>query len=205
MNIAELASSVTGTKKYYTYELAYPMSMGGAVFYVGKGSKRKTQVGIIDRIDEHEQQALQPLEDIKKWGRNVEKCQTIQSIWANGEQVVKRKVYETDIEEEAYAWESNLIEAYGIDNLTNKPRGGQPCSIQFHSALPVYSSDDMEMAEELLSANIAGKILGVSGKTIIRMRENGNFLGCKVGSNWKFKRGDIMQYRESRKFCKASL
>ena len=54
--------------------------------------------------------------------------------------------------------------------------------------------------EELLSANNAGKLIGVSGKTVIRMMESGDFPGYKIGSAWKFKRGDIEQYRESRKF-----
>jgi excisionase family DNA binding protein len=54
--------------------------------------------------------------------------------------------------------------------------------------------------EEMLSANQAGKILGVSGKTVIRMMEDGNFPGYKIGSAWKFKRGDIESYIESRKF-----
>lgn len=54
--------------------------------------------------------------------------------------------------------------------------------------------------EELLSANNAGKLLGVSGKTVIRMMESGDFPGYRIGSAWKFKRGDIETYRESRKF-----
>lgn len=54
--------------------------------------------------------------------------------------------------------------------------------------------------EELISANEAGKLLGVSGKTVIRLMEAENFDGYQIGSSWKFKRGDILQYRESRKF-----
>jgi excisionase family DNA binding protein len=53
--------------------------------------------------------------------------------------------------------------------------------------------------EELLSANDAGKLLGVSGKTIIRMLIDGNFAGYKIGSYYKFKRSDIIQYRETRR------
>jgi len=191
-------------KKYYVYELAYPASMGGTVFYVGKGSKRKTKTGILDRIDEHEKHALQSLEDIEKWGRNVEKCQAIQAIWANGEEVVKRKVYETDIEQEAYTREAELIEKYGIENLTNKPRGGQPHFNQFCPAIPTYPALCMEEErhnpETSLSANQAGRILGVSGKTIIRMTEDGEFPGYKIGVAWKFRRGDIEAYREAHRY-----
>lgn len=55
-------------------------------------------------------------------------------------------------------------------------------------------------SEQILSANQAGKLLGVSGKTIIRMMEAGNFPGYQIGNAWKFKRGDIEAYLESRKF-----
>jgi excisionase family DNA binding protein len=55
-------------------------------------------------------------------------------------------------------------------------------------------------AEQMLSANQAGKMLGVSGRTVIRMMEDGHFPGYKIGSAWKFKRGDIESYIESRKF-----
>jgi hypothetical protein len=40
----------------------------------------------------------------------------------------------------------------------------------------------------------------ISGKTVIRKMESGDFPGYKIGSAWKFRRGDIEQYRESRKF-----
>lgn len=52
----------------------------------------------------------------------------------------------------------------------------------------------------LISINEAGKLLGVSGKTVIRMMEDKSFDGYKIGSYWKFRRGDILQYRESRKY-----
>jgi excisionase family DNA binding protein len=54
--------------------------------------------------------------------------------------------------------------------------------------------------EEMLSANEAGKLLGVSGKTVVRMMEDGEFPGYRIGNAWKFRRGDIEAYRESRKY-----
>lgn len=57
-----------------------------------------------------------------------------------------------------------------------------------------------ESAVLWLSAIEAGRILGVSGKTVIRMMEDGDFPGYKIGSVWKFKREDIEKYIESRKF-----
>jgi len=54
--------------------------------------------------------------------------------------------------------------------------------------------------DDWLSANRAGKLLGVSGKTVIRMMEGGDFAGYRIGSVWKFRRGDIESYIESRRF-----
>jgi len=62
---------------------------------------------------------------------------------------------------------------------------------------------DQTDLEELLSANQAGKLLGVSGKTIIRMMDDGSFPGYRIGSYYKFKRGDIIQYREARRIDKG--
>lgn len=53
---------------------------------------------------------------------------------------------------------------------------------------------------EMLSANQAGKLLGVSGKTVIRMMRDGDFPGYDIGNSWKFRRGEIETYLESRKF-----
>jgi excisionase family DNA binding protein len=54
--------------------------------------------------------------------------------------------------------------------------------------------------EQMLSANEAGKLLGISGKTVIRMMEDGEFPGYKIGFVWKFRRGDIEAYRDSRRY-----
>ena len=52
----------------------------------------------------------------------------------------------------------------------------------------------------MLSASQAGKLLGVSGKTIIRMMRDGDFPGYEISNSWKFKRREIEAYLESRKF-----
>jgi excisionase family DNA binding protein len=59
--------------------------------------------------------------------------------------------------------------------------------------------DESNNPNQMLSANRAGKLLGVSGKTMIRMMEDGEFSGYKVGSAYKFKRGEIQAYLESKK------
>ena len=62
------------------------------------------------------------------------------------------------------------------------------------------SENKIANSEEMLSANQAGKLLGVSGKTVIRMMRDGEFPGYDIGSSgFKFKRGDIEAYLESRK------
>ncbi len=58
-------------------------------------------------------------------------------------------------------------------------------------------NDDLEA---MLAPNNAGKLLGVSGKTVIRMMEEGEFPGYKIGASWKFMKREILQYRDSRKF-----
>ena len=60
-------------------------------------------------------------------------------------------------------------------------------------------ADDRPQADEWLSANAAGKLIGVTGKTIIRMSERGEITGYQVGSVWRFKRSDVEAYLEARR------
>lgn len=53
---------------------------------------------------------------------------------------------------------------------------------------------------QMLSANQAGRLLGVSGKTMIRMMESGEIPGYRIGIAYKFRRGDIEQYLEAHKY-----
>lgn len=61
-------------------------------------------------------------------------------------------------------------------------------------------AEDKTRADEMLSATQAGRILGVSGKTVVRMMEAGDFPGFKVGFVWKFRRVDVESYLESRRY-----
>jgi hypothetical protein len=54
--------------------------------------------------------------------------------------------------------------------------------------------------DEMLNANDAGKILGVSGKTVVRLMEAGDFRGYKIGNVWKYRRGDIEAYRDASQY-----
>lgn len=168
-------------KTWYVYLLCDPDTE--KPFYVGKGSG--------SRMYQHE-----AFVDYQ-YDKNAEKKQIIRAILAQGKSVLKKKVAEFEVEHDAFMYEKDLIEFYG-SILTNRPPGRKkviPQKIET-SELPT----DKQYLDELLSANEAGKLLGVSGKTVIRMMEDKSFDGYKIGSYWKFRRGDILRYRESRKY-----
>jgi excisionase family DNA binding protein len=60
--------------------------------------------------------------------------------------------------------------------------------------------DEQASQNTWLTANEAGKLLRRSGKTVIRMMEDGEFPGYKIGAAWQFRRRDIEIYIESRRF-----
>lgn len=59
---------------------------------------------------------------------------------------------------------------------------------------------DKRNPEDMLNANNAGKILGVSGKTMIRLMEAGAVPGYRIGGVWKFKRGEVEHYRDAQRY-----
>lgn len=91
---------------FYVYELIDPRN--GQVFYVGKGRG--------NRLDAHEKEA--------RAGRISRKCDVIRSIEAAGLAVSKRKIGSFDDEQEAYDREAELVEEYGLAQLTNVVPGG---------------------------------------------------------------------------------
>jgi len=96
--------------KYYVYALSYPESMGGHVFYIGKGKR--------NRISSHEWQA--------KKGAKSYKCNVIRKIWARAENVVRSILAFFETEQEAYEYEKALI--FFMDGLTNQTDGGDGTS-----------------------------------------------------------------------------
>lgn len=95
--------------KYYVYTLARP---DGRVFYVGKGSG--------DRINAHEKEARK--------GIQTYKCNIIRKVWSEGGEIIKRVVFRTNDEQEAFNCEIGLIALIGQDNLTNRTIGGDGMS-----------------------------------------------------------------------------
>lgn len=100
------ARDVAATRQFYVYTLAYP---DGKVFYIGKGQGA--------RVSNHEREATTKCRCFK--------CRTIRKIWREGQEIVKAIVFETEIEDEAYAREVTLIAHYGRDNLCNCTDGGR--------------------------------------------------------------------------------
>lgn len=98
--------------KHYVYTLAYPESMGGRVFYVGKG--------IDKRIDVHERDAR-----LDK-GTNPYKKNIIRKIWREGSQVVKTIIAYFETHRDACSYEIALI--FFMDGLANLTAGGEGAS-----------------------------------------------------------------------------
>ena len=71
---------------------------------------------------------------------------------------------------------------------------------QFIRELFIAMADDKPQTDEWLSANKAGKQIGVTGKTIIRLAENNEITGYRVGSVWRFKRSYIEAYLEAHRY-----
>lgn len=91
---------------FYVYQLIDPRN--GKPFYVGKGRGK--------RIDAHELQARN--------GTKSRKCFRIREIWDEKLTITKEIVKQFENETEAYQYEYNLIEQYGLANLTNVLPGG---------------------------------------------------------------------------------
>ena len=61
-------------------------------------------------------------------------------------------------------------------------------------------TDDRQQTDKWLSANEAGKLVGVTGKTLIRMSEKGEITGYRVSSVWRFKLSDVEAYLEAHRY-----
>ncbi len=119
-------------------------------------------------------------DDIRVYRRNAEKCRVIREIWADGGQVKREIVFETDDESEAFAYEWALINmVYGRGDLTNVNYAGQTKSVYRPPNLPTteepivpvnvgYSSPVIVDGERYYTANEAIEYLGISKGTFFR-------------------------------------
>lgn len=141
---------------YYVYTLARP---NGEVFYVGKGTG--------DRIDQHEHEA--------ELGYRTEKCDVIRQIWSEGGHVLKRKVYETTVERDAFLYEWSLINlVYSRKNLANRSSGHEQTS-------PAVKPLVEERGEVYLTFEETCQYLGVTRDTLDRY--------ARAGRLTKYRRG----------------
>jgi len=92
--------------KFYVYILARP---NGKPFYVGNFQRA--------RVYHHEDEA--------RSGHKCHKCNIIRKIWRSGGEVQRYTVLTTDDEQEAFAYEMELILLYGRSTLANQTDGGQ--------------------------------------------------------------------------------
>jgi hypothetical protein len=92
--------------RFYVYVLCRP---NGKPFYVGKGTGR--------RVFDHDTEA--------RSGHDCYKCRVIRKIWRSNGEIQRYTVFTTDDEQEAYAYERELIALHGRKNLTNGTDGGE--------------------------------------------------------------------------------
>lgn len=115
------------TKRFYVYVLIDEQTQ--RTFYVGKGTG--------NRVGMHEIEAA--------GGCCCRKCLRIREIWDCGGCVVKRIVFETDNEAEAYAHEVKKIASLGRARLVNGNAGGAG---GLHPIMPWDGKTPLQMTEE---------------------------------------------------------
>lgn len=103
-NLSERIDMAT-IPRFYVYILARP---SGRPFYVGKGTRR--------RVFDHDAEA--------RSGHQCHKCNVIRKIWKQGGEVQRYTVFTTDDQDEAYAYEAEMIALIGRKNLANGTDGG---------------------------------------------------------------------------------
>lgn len=173
-------------KKYYVYLYAYPESMGGAIFYVGKGYNT---LGGVDRIDMHEREA--------KRGFKGKKYDAIRQIWENGQQVIKQKLASFEKERDAFIYEFAMIGLFASSQLTNvqhneyererRMRRNLNCLPQpqekiigWNQYIPPEKDRVTQGNEEYLTAPQAMEYLGISSRnTLERLVEKGKLTKYK--------------------------
>jgi hypothetical protein len=104
--VKEVIMGSISSRRFYVYILCRP---NGKPFYVGKGSG--------DRINHHDTEA--------RSGHQCHKCRIIRKIWKAGGEFQRYILLETDDEQEAFAYEVDLIALHGRKNLANLTDGGE--------------------------------------------------------------------------------
>src|SRR5260370_11539616 len=180
-------------KHFYVYTVASPDGNG---VHVGKG-RVKSRKSLRDRIEDHEVEARQ--------GVQSPKCDIIRKIWAQGLEIQKPIVYETDSEEEVLRYEYALITLMsGNGNLTNYgTKGVLPTykrvgrHVTSSPSRPFQPTALTELVDDVLSAKEVASILKVHPRTIARLTERGELPAFRADNLWRFRRFDVEGYSNS--------
>ena len=143
-------------KKFYVYELIDP---DGKVFYVGKGSRH--------RWNKHRANAER--------GQRTKLYDRIREIWKSGNDFSRRKIFQTNDEQEAFTKEIEMIAFYGRINLTNDTDGGDGMSNPSESTREKLRHNNIgKTLSSEHRAKIAESHLGIrpSKETLIRLSES---------------------------------
>lgn len=95
-----------------------------SIFYVGKGTSSRPYSHLYDAIKMYQQRG--DGETNSQWSKKVketEKLKRINEIWKGDKGVICLNVFHNLMGVEAYTREACIIEAIGLDNLTNLKRG----------------------------------------------------------------------------------
>ncbi len=134
--------------KYYVYQLIDPKT--NKIFYIGKGQKLRM---------------YQHVKDVQR-GRipnrtNVYLYYKIKEILDSGYKIKYKEVFETDIGQEAYNREKQLITEIGLKNLCNITEGGKGGSGMFEKKHSEETKCKMSKAHD----NVSGRKNPFYGKT----------------------------------------
>lgn len=98
-----------------------------SIFYVGKGTSSRPYSHLYDAIKMYQQQSgSSELISDSPWSKKVketEKLKRINSIWKADKGVICLNVFHNIMGVEAFSREACIIEAIGLENLTNLKRG----------------------------------------------------------------------------------
>ena len=140
--------------KYYTYVLIDPIN--NKIFYVGKGQKKR----MYDHVDNVKRGRIPN-------GTNTYLERKIKKILKSGNKVKYKKVFITEIDQEAFNKEIELIKEIGLKNLCNLTEGGEGCCMS-------------EETKRKLSVAHTGKKLSEEHKRKISEANNGKIRSDEI-------------------------
>ena len=129
---------------YYVYTLRYPDNV---FFYVGHCKE--------NRINQHEKVALN-LKEI-----SIKSAKIIQA-YLKDEKIIKQYEAWFKVKQHAEVYEAMLIDAYGLDNLTNKSKGVKKRSLEINDKAElrlnninndIYKNNDIDYVFYSVSTN----------------------------------------------------